>query len=126
MSRKKIVITLALCVFVLMSHACQSLKLDFKTLYKDDTIDPYRSPREGILETVWENSSTLVLRAYIITHCAGAQITGSYEIKDNILTAYYSIRIGNEYSKSDCAHIVVYRIEHLEQKEYVIGLQQKK
>ncbi|MDD1661919.1 MAG: hypothetical protein LUQ49_05600, partial [Methanomicrobiales archaeon] len=65
--------------------------LDFSTGACTRDLDPYTPPEAGVLETIWENESTLRVNGFLKTYCGGAEISGDYTLEGDTLTLLYSI-----------------------------------
>jgi len=90
-------------------------------------IDPYGSPKAGILGQSWKNDDTLEIKAYINTYCSGAKIEGNHVIEnDNIVLEYEIIQGTMGISECYCAHKVGYEISSLEKKDYSVFINKKK
>ena len=96
--------------------------LEFSIGQCNSNIDPYSPPIEKILSQEWLDDGTLLVEAYLKTYCAGAKISGDYELKDINLILKYKVTISGPVTTCVCPHGLTYKISNLEKKDYQISL----
>jgi hypothetical protein len=99
--------------------------LEFSTRACTREIEPYVSPEAGVLDTGWENGSTLVVNGYVKTFCGGAEISGDYTLSGDTIILFYNITTPGEVTRCLCAHGVVYRIAGITMGEYRIVMEKR-
>jgi len=87
----------------------------------DLEIDSYSEPIAGVISEGWLNEDTLLIKAYLKTSCAGAEIKGGFEIEKNKINLKYIIIAKGAVTQCNCAHELNYKISNLEKKDYFIS-----
>ena len=99
--------------------------LEFSSTACNQEIEPYTPPEAGILETIWENETTLRVNGFIKTYCGGAEISGDYQIWGDSLTLLYNVTTPGPVTSCLCTRGMRYRIMGLRRAGYGIALEKR-
>lgn len=105
-------------------HKPQNLDFSNKPCSKD--ISGFDMDKMGIKEVTWKDNTTLSVKAYVTTYCAGATISyPNYKIEKNNLTLEYTIINEDTHAKCMCARELNYTITDLPKEDYNVLLRSK-
>jgi len=96
--------------------------LEFSTGACSRELDAYTPPEAGVLETIWEDESTLRVNGFIKTYCGGAEISGDYALRGDTITLLYTIITPGPVTSCLCTRGMRYRITGLQRGEYRIDI----
>jgi hypothetical protein len=99
--------------------------LDFSTGACTRDLDPYTPPQAGVLETIWEDETTLRVNGFLKTYCGGAEISGDYTLEGDTLTLLYTITTPGPVTSCLCARGMRYRVTGLPRAEYHIVMEKR-
>jgi hypothetical protein len=97
--------------------------LDFSTGACTRDLDPYTPPEAGVLETIWEDETTLRVNGFLKTYCGGAEISGDYTLEGDTLTLLYTITTPGPVTSCLCPRGVRYRILGIPRGEYQVVME---
>jgi hypothetical protein len=100
-------------------------RLEFSTGACTQDINPYTPPEAGILETIWEDESTLRVNGFVTTYCGGAEISGDSAVDGRDITLFYSITTSGPVTSCLCTRGVRYRIMGISRGEYRVVMEKR-
>jgi hypothetical protein len=120
---------LAILALLLASAGClqevEQPVLELSTGACSRDLDPYTPPAAGILESIWEDETTLRVNGFLKTYCGGAEITGDYALNGDIITLFYAIATPGPVTRCLCARGVRYRIAGLPRGKYQVVMEKR-
>jgi hypothetical protein len=120
---------LAILALLLVSAGCvqevEQPVLEFSTGACSRDLDPYTPPEAGILESIWEDEITLRVNCFLKTYCGGAEISGDYALRGDIITLSYTISTAGPVTSCLCTRGVRYRIMGIPRGEYRIVMEKR-